>query len=146
VPRVGNVAILTRMLSNAGVRGIGAVANPIIRHKASNHCSRHHRTPAIVDRLRRTGPIPMIAATVRDKPQIVLQNGPLDLTRASKQTRPVESDQHLESLSPEQGFSELSPRVERQTYAECLLPCRAFCPLQPLGDTRCALLLAGHCP
>ena len=49
--------------------------NPIIRHKASNHCSRHHRTPAIVDRLRRTGPIPMIAATVRDKPQIVCRMG-----------------------------------------------------------------------
>jgi hypothetical protein len=39
--------------------------------------------------------------------------------------------------APEQRFSELSSRVQRQTYAKCLLPSCAFCTLQPLGDTRC---------
>ena len=91
VPQIGNVAVMSRILSNNRGHGTGAVAtaNPTTRHKARNRYSRHHRIPAIVNSLRRTG----LTADRRNRGRQTsdrLQNGPLDLTRASKQTRPVD--------------------------------------------------------
>ena len=90
VPPVGNVAILTRMLSNAGVRGIGAVAKSYYPPQ-----SQQSLQPAPPHSRDRGSSAPNRANTddrrnrARQTPDR-LQNGPLDLTRASKQTRPVD--------------------------------------------------------
>ena len=80
VPGIGAVAILSLELSSAGIPAIGTVgkADPTIRRRAGNRCSQHRRKLAITDRLRRSGLIPMIVATVRGNPQTVCNNGRLN--------------------------------------------------------------------
>jgi hypothetical protein len=108
VRRVGNVAILSRTLSNAGVPQIGnvAVMSRILSNNRGLVGLEPSRRPIL---LPATKPAMVTAGTTafrrswavnrsktadrRNRARQTsdrLQNGPLDLTRASKQTRPVD--------------------------------------------------------
>jgi hypothetical protein len=120
------------LVRTGGVGGLGAVAraDPIIRHKTGSHHSRRCRNPAIANRLRRPGLIPTIGAPARDKLQIVCKTGgPTKRLHRRKHAGgyPMNNGPRLGLRSPKRSFSELSPRVERQTYAKCFLPGCALC-------------------